>query len=151
MDHKKDLFGIKNPAYSHGHAVRGQHSSTYEVWGGMKKRCLCKSNEAYKHYGARGITVCERWFKFENFLSDMGEKPDGLTLERINNNLGYSPENCKWATRTDQARNKRNARYITVNNKTQTIQQWSEETGLSYYTIYLRLRRGLSVEKAVAI
>ncbi len=115
----------------------------------MKKRCLCKTNRAYKDYGGRGIGICDRWLKFENFLLDMGEKPINMTLERINNNAGYAPENCKWATRTEQARNKRNARYVTAHGKTQTIQEWAEETGMTYYTIYLRLRRGVPCEQAV--
>ena len=79
----------------------------------------------------------------------MGERPEGMTLERIDNNKGYYPENCKWATRKEQGNNKRNNILITARGKTQTISQWSDETGLSYYTIYFRLRKGKTDEEAI--
>ena len=83
------------------------HSSEYYIWSSMKDRCLNKNNHAYPIYGGRGVTVCERWLKFENFYADMGDRPDGLTLDRRNNDAGYSPSNCRWATRIEQARNQR--------------------------------------------
>ena len=94
-------------SYKHGHKGRNRQSATYSVWKGMITRCTnCKTRD-WKFYGARGITVCERWHDFTNFLADMGERPDGLTIDRINNKLGYSPDNCRWVTQSEQYQNRR--------------------------------------------
>ncbi len=82
-------------------------TATYSTWNCMKTRCENPKTKNYKNYGGRGITVCGRWDKFENFLEDMGEKPEGLSIERVDNNKGYFKENCKWATCTEQSRNRR--------------------------------------------
>ena len=82
-------------------------TSTYITWMGMLTRCTNSNQATYKNYGERGITVCKRWLNFELFYNDMGERPAGLTIERKNNELGYSPDNCIWADRTTQARNQR--------------------------------------------
>ena len=93
-------------ATSHGRC----RTRTYHIWGAMKTRCTNKNYPQYDDYGGRGITVCERWLhSFENFLADMGECPDGLTIERRNNDAGYCKDNCKWATRAEQNNNKRNS------------------------------------------
>jgi hypothetical protein len=91
----------------HGHTWKGGSSPTYLSWQGMVARCTNPSSPAWKWYGGRGIRVCRRWRSFENFLADMGERPHGLTLERRNNDGGYKPSNCCWATRSQQARNRR--------------------------------------------
>lgn len=85
---------------------------TWNSWCSMRQRCNNPNHEAYKNYGGRGIVVCERWHKFENFLEDMGKRPAAHTLDRIDNNGNYEPDNCRWATRKEQSANKRNSRKV---------------------------------------
>jgi len=93
--------------YRHGLRSNGTSDRTYNSWDNMLQRCTNPNREEWPYYGGRGLKVCKRWHKFENFLADMGERPEGLTLERVKNHLGYRPSNCVWATREEQARNKR--------------------------------------------
>ena len=90
----------------HGHTIFGK-SSTYISWQCMGSRCNNPKAAGYAYYGGRGIKVCERWHQFENFLADMGERPEGMTLDRVDSNGNYGPGNCRWATYSDQSRNQR--------------------------------------------
>lgn len=122
------------------------HHPVYHVWDSMIARCTNPNNRGFKSYGARGITVCPRWLKFENFYSDMGD-PNGMTLERVNNNKGYCKSNCKWATYTEQARNKRNSIRLKYNGQIKPLVTWAEELGLSKTMLYQRVARGWTPER----
>jgi len=117
----------------------------------MVTRCTNPNYPRFADYGGRGITVCDRWLRFEGFLEDMGERPKGTTINRKHNNLGYCPENCEWATVKEQANNQRSNRLLTHNGRTQTMAQWAEELGMSYDTLRGRLDKlNWSLEKALA-
>lgn len=92
---------------THGHARRGSKSSTYRSWVNMRNRCRYDDHEHWEYYGGRGITVCQRWERFANFLSDMGPRPDGMTIDRIDHDRGYEPGNCRWASNEQQLANRR--------------------------------------------
>lgn len=125
------------------------YTATYESWSGMLKRCTNSNSDVYRHYGGRGIKVCVRWKKFENFYGDMGDKPKNKSLDRINNNENYTPKNCKWSTQKEQTNNKRNNHRITIKGKTRTVTEWSDFVGIKKDTIFMRIHRGWSPEKAV--
>lgn len=134
---------------THGGTAGGGPSKAYRTWIHIKKRCENPSSASYQNYGARGIRVCERWQNFENFLADMGEPPDGMSIDRIDNDKGYEPGNCRWATRTTQARNRRNVRMITIGNETKSLRRLADAKGRCRRLIYARIRNGWSHEDAV--
>lgn len=124
----------------------------YGCWSGMKARCLNKNGKSYKNYGGRGIKVCDRWLEsFVNFYEDMGKKPTRKhTLERIDNNLGYSPKNCRWATRSEQRRNQRGNVFYTYDGETMCLIDWSKKLNLSYNALVGRIYKlGWSFERAI--
>lgn len=134
----------------HGHNNRNKISKTYHIWHQMKQRCMNPNNLDYSNYGGRGIKICKRWIKFENFLKDMSEVPEGYQIDRINNNNGYYKNNCRWATPKQQARNRNNNNLKTLNGKTQCLAAWAEECNISFNTLRARLYRyGWSIEKAL--
>ncbi len=105
-DHGVKLGKMFGKETVHGYARRGTRIPIYKTWVNMRQRCYDDKNKAYRYYGGRGISVCSRWFKFENFLADMGPKPEGLTIDRINSEGHYMPSNCRWATRQQQSANR---------------------------------------------
>jgi hypothetical protein len=115
----------------------------------MIARCTNPNHRSYREYGGAGITVCEQWRTFANFLSDMGEKPDGRSLDRIDNDGNYSPDNCRWATVHEQARNKSNNTFLTHNGMTMTIAGWAETLGIPQSTISWRLNRGHPIARVL--
>ncbi|MHB8815449.1 MAG: hypothetical protein ACYDAE_19565 [Steroidobacteraceae bacterium] len=122
---------------------------TYLSWQRMKSRCLNPNDKDYRHYGGRGIRVCERWLKFENFLADMGERPAGTQLDRRENNGHYEPGNCRWITKKQNSRNRRRSVMVTVDGVTRCAAEWAELKGLPLETVSARLKRGWSAERAV--
>lgn len=128
----------------HGHSNSCQESRAYTAWGNIKARCSNKNRDDFERYGGRGIRVCERWQNsFENFYADMGDPPDGHSIDRYPNNDGnYEPGNCRWATTHQQNSNQRSNINLTFNGKTQNLKAWSIELGLSYGTVKSRVRRG---------
>lgn len=133
----------------HGHKRRNFGTRTYSTWCGMIRRCTDKNSRDYHRYGGRGITVCDRWKSFDNFLADMGEKPKGLSLDRINNNLGYSIKNCKWSTNVQQANNKRNNNFVFYMGETITVAELARKTDIGYHLLHNRIKRGWTIDDAV--
>lgn len=127
------------PAKTHGDS----YSQEYRSWKMMHSRCRNKNDPAYKNYGARGIKVCKRWQAYQPFLEDMGRRPTPQhTLERVKNHIGYRPSNCKWATRAEQLRNKRNTLRVVVNGVTMCAADAARILGVCYPTLVHRARRG---------
>ena len=135
------------------HYKAGGHSGSplYKRWQTIKDRCYNPKNPAYKNYGGRGITVSERWMEsFVNFLEDMGEPPFvGATVERIDNDSGYSRDNCKWATRHEQMANSRTTRLLTYKGETKCLGEWARGLGIDPKSLHYRLKKGWPFEKAL--
>lgn len=122
----------------------------YEIWAGMIRRCEDASHKNYDRYGGRGIKVCERWrSNFKDFLDDMGEPPQGHTIERKNNDGNYEPNNCKWASRKDQSRNTSKSILVDLGGQTMSLPEACEAVGLRYNSVYMRMRRGMPFSDAI--
>lgn len=124
------------------------NSHVYAVWQAMLQRCENPNAQRYDIYGARGISVCERWHRFENFFADMGNRPKGFSLDRIDVDKGYCKENCRWATTVQQANNKQKNRIIEFNGEKATLAEWAACKGLDWFTLRGRLELGWSIDRA---
>lgn len=130
------------------HGMRG--TRIYTIWKNIRARCTNTKERGYANYAGRGIRLCERWYKFENFYSDMGDPPTPKhSIDRINNNGNYEPGNCRWATPTEQARNRRNSVIVEHNGISMTCAEWDQSRGFPQGTIARRIRKGWSVNDAV--
>lgn len=135
-----------NRARTHGLSKTKEHNA----WISMRQRCLNPKNPAFKGYGGRGITVCHRWNSFQNFISDMGRAPSpSHSIERRNNNDAYTPDNCYWTTQVVQCNNQRKNRFLTHNNQTLSVSQWSKLLGIATQTLFQRLDRGWPVDRVL--
>lgn len=129
---------------THGQAKTGLHTPTYNTWTAMRRRC-----KVNPYYVRNGIQVCDRWLIFENFFEDMGEKPDGLTLDRKDNKGNYDPINCRWATISEQQCNKSNNKIIVANGKRMCLSEWSRETGINRDTLKRRFQLGWTDDEII--
>ena len=137
--------GTKANSTKHGHATDSGESPTYVSYRAMLDRCYREKNAKYSSYGGSGISVCDRWrVSFENFLADMGERPKGTSIDRINGLGNYEPGNCRWATAKDQQHNIKSNHMISFGGKTMCISDWSRETGIPTASLYYRLKAGWS-------
>lgn len=138
-----------HPAHNRTHNMKSH--PLYLVWSAMLNRCRNPNVRGYENYGGRGIKVCERWRDFSAFYTDMGERPAGQTLERINNDGDYEPGNCRWATRREQGSNKRNSRYIEANGESLPLSEWARRLGCSHAAILARIAAGMTEADAVTL
>lgn len=138
---------VRNASLTHGMSS----SAEYRTWNKIRERCYNERDKRYSDYGGRGITMCEEWRNsFEAFYRDMGKRPSSShSIDRKDNNKGYDKENCRWATRIEQANNKRNNAIYELNGKVKTLAGWCRELHLNYDFVQQRLSRGWSFEKAI--
>jgi hypothetical protein len=132
------------PYYKHGL----RYHPLYSKWKSMRARCNNPNDPRYKNYGARNIKVCSRWEDFNNFLDDMGLCPMGMGIDRIDNSKGYSPDNCRWATQSQQLRNNRRTRLISYKGMTMCAKDWAKKTGIDYVGFLYRIKNW-SIKRAV--
>lgn len=146
--HRAELGGKRMVEMHTTHGMYG--TPEYKTWQSMLNRCRNENDPSYKNYGDRGISVCKSWEKFEGFYADMGERPEGFSIERIDVNGNYEPENCIWASSKDQGNNTRTNVRIEHKGITKTIAQWADEFSIPYWKLHQRLcRDGLSFAEAI--
>lgn len=137
--------------YRHGYKTAGKYAPEYSIWVNMRSRCNNPKNNRYHLYGARGIRVCRRWeTDFLNFLEDMGRRPSrNHSLDRIDNDGNYTSENCRWATRKEQCRNRRTSKFLAFKGRRKTAAEWCEIFGIKQGTLHARLKQGWTVSRAL--
>lgn len=153
---KRKDCGCSRPAKK-GTAPAGSWGNPlHKVWQHMLDRCANPKNKSFKDYGSRGIAVCLRWRDgegkrtgFECFVADMGPRPEGFTIERVNHGRGYEPGNCVWLAKSDQAKNRRTVRLVRIDGQVKTIPDWCAENGIPYWAAIRRVLRGWPPDKAV--
>lgn len=139
------------PKITHRHLFGGKESPTYRSWHAMITRTTNPRYHRIADYAGRGITIEDpRWLKFDNFLADMGIRPEGTTLGRKDNDKGYSKRNCRWETKPQQYSNRRTSVLLTFKGETHTISEWSRITGINHRTIGARLKNGYSIEDVLS-
>lgn len=153
---KRSDCGCSKPISDRLAPAKASQHPVHKVWWHMIDRCENRNNRSYKDYGARGIKVAQRWKTgtntltgFECFLSDMGERPAGMTIERVSRDGNYEPGNCVWLPKGDQSKNRRNVRLVRIGDRVQTIPDWCKETGIDYWTAIRRVSRGWPPDRAV--
>lgn len=129
--------------------MRPDHAELAQTWGSMISRCYNQEDPGYKNYGGRGIRVAEGWHSFQSFAGDMAPRPIGMSLDRINVNGHYSKDNCRWATATEQQRNRSDTVRLTIDGETKTLYEWAESSGTKHTVIRERIRLGWDHKKAV--
>ncbi len=145
-----ELTAKRNRANAkHGHVRNGKPTRTYFTWASMRARCYRPENKSFSRYGAKGIQICARWFNFETFLSDMGERPDGKTLDRIKSGGHYMPSNCKWSTLIEQQSHTCRNHFIEVDGTSHTVAEWARIRGFIPQRIHQRIRNGWTEREAV--
>lgn len=133
-----------------GHVIGRKRSATNNAWTNLVARCTNPNRPDYRYYGGRGITVCERWLNsFAAFVEDMGIRPDGRSIDRIDNARGYEPGNCRWATKDEQMQNTRATRRIEFNGRVMGLNAWAKVVGIDKESLRTRLKRGWSIERAL--
>jgi len=135
---------VKGRAPRHGHAMGGRVTPEYISWRAMHQRCYDRNAKGYERYGGRGVQVAERWKNFDAFFADMGPRPKGTTIDRIDNSKGYEPGNCRWATSAEQTRNRSYTRMIRIGDAMLTVPECAELAGVAEETIRRRLGKGVS-------
>lgn len=132
------------------HGMR--HAPEYNSWCGIRRRCQDPDNPKYPSYGGRGIKVCDRWASFDQFFADMGPRPSPHhTIDRIDNNGPYAPDNCRWATKSEQNLNRKNNHQVTIGDKTQPLTVWAWELGIDPKLVFSRVSDGWTYEEALAL